>query len=240
MVDAQQMCEALASGADFYHVDVETLERSEAGCWQAGEVTADKMVLATGAFVPVLKEPYLNLRAVWGHRVDITTSTTVPCIIHHKVSIAPTDALGNSAIGATHNVHYHPQLTDEAYDMSAGREELLAKANDTIALENVTVTADYVGLRSGSNDYFPIVGPVIHAKKCLEQHPELTTGKDVKMPMSSYHEGLYMINGVGGYGFVLAPYLAEQLASLITGGGQLDEGLQPSRFFSRWVRKQRL
>jgi len=46
-----------------------------------------------------------------------------------------------------------------------------------------------------------------------------------------------MINGNGGYGFVLAPYLAKILSEHILSGKKIDDSISPSRFFSRWARR---
>jgi len=46
-----------------------------------------------------------------------------------------------------------------------------------------------------------------------------------------------MINGSGGYGFVLAPYLAKMLRDEILSGTKINEKLAPARFFARWAKK---
>jgi tRNA 5-methylaminomethyl-2-thiouridine biosynthesis bifunctional protein len=46
-----------------------------------------------------------------------------------------------------------------------------------------------------------------------------------------------MINGSGGYGFVLAPYLARILKEHITGAKKIPSSLTPARFFARWAKK---
>lgn len=236
VVDAPKMCEALASGATYFDAAVSRLERVEGG-WRAGPVTAATVLLATGAYDAVVPEPYIGLRGVWGHRIDIRTSTPIGGIIHHKVSLAPTDASGISAIGATHDVHYHPQRSAEPYDFEAGRRELIEKATETVALENVEILRDYTGLRSGSNDYLPILGPLVDTAATLEQFPELAHGAAVDPEAYRYHEGVYMINGSGGYGFVLAPYLASQFAEHLRRALPLDPAMLPSRFFTRWVKR---
>jgi tRNA 5-methylaminomethyl-2-thiouridine biosynthesis bifunctional protein len=173
-----------------------------------------------------------------GHRIDIRTSTKIGAIIHHRVSLAPTDSEGNSAIGATHNVHYHPQKNDEPYDIEAGRQELLEKAMATVSLGEVEILRDYTGLRSGSNDYMPMLGRLVDAQATLAAFPELRNGAKVDTSEYCYYEDLYMINGSGGYGFVLAPYLASQLCEHIAHQNDIDEQLEPARFFTRWVKKE--
>lgn len=237
VVDAQKMCEALASDTTFFHEEIKGITEIKSG-WQVGTITAKKVILSTGAYLPVLDEPYLQLRAVWGHRIDIRTSTKIPHIIHHKVSLAPTTKEGSSAIGATHDVHYHPEKTQLPYDIEAGRKVLIEKATDSVKLEDIEILKDYTGLRSGSNDYLPLLGRVANAKKSLEAHPELLKGAKIDKTSLAYHPGLYIINGTGGYGFVLGPYLAEMLSCHLIDGEPMDEQLDPTRFLLRWAKRR--
>ncbi|MEA3372816.1 MAG: FAD-dependent oxidoreductase [Campylobacterota bacterium] len=238
VVDTEKTCKRLSDEAEFFLEEITAIERV-GEMWRVGPITAEKVVLATGAYIPVVDEAYIKLRAIWGHRINIRTTTTVPHIIHHQVSLAPTTPEGLSAIGATHNVHYHPQLSDERYDMDAGRAELIKKATESVKLENIEVVADFVGLRSGSNDYLPLLGRIADTAKSIDLHPELLKGVKVPKEELVYHPNLYMINGVGGYGFVLGPYLAKQLSAHLINRSALDEQLDPTRFLYRWAKKQK-
>ena len=236
IVDAEAACRAMAEAATLFCEEVQTLERSS-GLWRVGSIQAKRVVLATGAYEPVMPEPYIALRAVWGHRIDIRTSERVEGIIHHRVSLAPTDAAGRSAVGATHDLKYHPQRSAAPYDVEAGRKELLEKVRSTVRLGEIEILRDYTGLRSGSNDYLPMLGRLVDSEATLAAHPELRKGARVAPEAYCYHEGLYMINGSGGYGFVLAPYLAAQLERHIGRGEPIDPRIEPSRFFGRWAKK---
>jgi tRNA 5-methylaminomethyl-2-thiouridine biosynthesis bifunctional protein len=237
LVDAQAVCTRLAEGTDIYRNDVNIM-KYDGECWQIGAVRAKRVVLATGAYRPVVEMPHISLRPVWGHRIDIRTSTPLPCHLHQYVSVAATDEDGNSAIGATHDVHYHPQTAAEPYDVERGRAELLEKAAKTVELENVQVLKDYTGLRSGSNDYYPIAGRVAEADASLKRHHELLKGVKTDAEALVFHPDLYMINGTGGYGFVLGPLLAHFLASDILGTAVLPKTLDPTRFLYRWAKRR--
>lgn len=238
IIDAQKMCRALAAKATFFKEEVKFVTETGQG-WQAGSVAAKKVILATGAYIPVVNEPYISLRAIWGHRIDIRTSTPIPHIIHHQVSLSPSTKEGLAAIGATHDVHYHPQKTQMPYDVEAGRKELIQKATESVMLADIEVLNDFTGLRSGSNDYLPLLGRVADAKKSLEKYPELLKGAKIARELLNYHHDLYMINGTGGYGFVLGPYLAEQLSRHIVNAEPLDDQLDPTRFLFRWAKRSR-
>ncbi|WP_345971747.1 NAD(P)/FAD-dependent oxidoreductase [Sulfurimonas diazotrophicus] len=236
LVNAQAVCTRLAEGSDFILDDINII-KYESGLWTVGAIRAKRVVLATGAYRPVVAMPHIALRAVWGHRVDIRTTTPLPCHLHQYVSIAATGTNGEGAIGATHDVHYDPQTATEPYDVEQGRAELLEKASRTVSLEHIEVVKDYTGLRSGSNDYYPLVGRVADAEASLCAAPGLAKGAKSDAASLVYHPELYMINGTGGYGFVMGPLLARTLAQALLEGKPLPEALDPTRFLYRWAKR---
>lgn len=235
LVDALGMCQALIGDIKYFKEDVETLTYKD-GFWEVNAHKALHVSLATGAYKKLLDLPYISLRGVWGHRIDIETSTNISCNIHQYVSISASKE-GKTAIGATHNVHYHPQTSSVAYDIESGRRELLEKASQTIALHDVKIIKDYMGLRSGSNDYLPLVGSLVDVEKTLKNLPNITHGEKYSRNELCYYPNLTMINGTGGYGFVLAPFLARTLSAYICDNTEIDSRLNPTRFFERWVKK---
>ncbi len=238
IVDAKAMCEALLGRAVFVQHVVKNIERKKA-LWHIDEVyKAHKIILATGAYKHLVHETYLEkaVRGIWGHRIDIKTSTTIPCSIHQYLSISPTQG-GKSALGATHDVHFHPQA-GTPYDYEAGRAELLQNASKTLVLENVEVLKDYVGLRSGSFDYLPFIGKLVDSERTFERFSKTELmRKPPRFETFSYYENLYVINGSAGYGFVLAPLLARLLSGSIVDGEEIPSLLQAARFFPRYVRR---
>ena len=237
LVDAQAVCRRMAEGSDVILNDIDII-KYHGDFWQIGDIRAKKVVLATGAYEPVVAMPHIGLRAVWGHRVDIKTATPLPCHLHQYVSIAATDEDGCGAIGATHDVHYHPQRSAEPYDYAQGRAQLLENAAKTVHLENVEVLKDYTGLRSGSNDYYPLAGPVADAETSLNTHPELLKGVKTPADALAYYPDLFMINGTGGYGFVMGPLLGYHLASFLLEGAEIPAALDPTRFLYRWAKRE--
>jgi len=238
VVNAKAMCEAMSKNAHFVKEKVESLVYDD-GAWIINESYSVKdVVLAIGAYEAVIKEPYIQLRGVWGHRIDIKTTTQNPCSIHQFVSISPSSN-GCLAIGATHNVHYHPQKNSEPYDINEGRTELLEKASRTLNLEEVEIIRDFTGLRSGSFDYMPLIGGLVMSNETLSYGNLKFKTKKPNHDEYTYYPNLYMINGNGGYGFVLAPYLAKILCEHILLGKKISERLTPARFFARWAKKIR-
>lgn len=236
VVDAQGVCHAMAEGIDFYPLKVESLIRKDE-IWQVGDLMAKHLVLTIGAYPKLLPIDYVGLRGIWGHRIDIETAAHIPCILHHHVSISPTLKGGVVAIGATHDVHYSP-FSGEEYDVVQGRAQLLEKASKTLKLNNINILNDYMGLRSGSNDYLPMLGALVDVDATLEKYPHIRHGERVDPSEYIYYPNVTMINGSGGYGFVLAPYLAKRLSVFLVEGKALDPVLSPSRFFPRWAKRQ--
>jgi tRNA 5-methylaminomethyl-2-thiouridine biosynthesis bifunctional protein len=235
VVDAQGVCNKMVEGIDFYFFKADKLIHTDE-MWQIGKIRAKYLVLSIGAYPKLLPIDYVGLRGIWGHRIDIKTSTHIPCILHHHVSISPT--INDSvAIGATHDVHYSP-FSGETYDVEQGRNVLLEKASKTLKLNNINIINDYMGLRSGSNDYLPMLGNLVDAEMTLNKFPHLRHGQSVDPTEYIYYPNLTMINGSGGYGFVLAPYLAKQLKEFIVDEKEIDPILSPSRFFPRWAKRQ--
>ena len=236
IVDANGICISMLDGIDMIHEHVDTLVYDD-GYWIINEsYSAKEVVLATGAYESIVKEPYIKLRGVWGHRIDVKTSTKNTLSIHQFVSISPSND-GVVAIGATHDVHYHPQRSKEKYDFSKGREELLQKASKSIELKDIEIVKDYVGLRSGSFDYMPMVGSLVLSKETLMDKSINFKVKKADTSKYLYYPNLYMINGSGGYGFVLAPYLAKILKEHILSDTKISDRVAPSRFFARWAKK---
>jgi tRNA 5-methylaminomethyl-2-thiouridine biosynthesis bifunctional protein len=236
IVDAKALCGSLCRGAKFVHQEVKSIIYDD-DRWVIDEsYSAKEIVLATGAYEPVVKEPYMKIRGIWGHRIDVKTTTENKNSLHQFVSISPSKD-GVVAIGATHNVHYHPQKSKEQYDIQSGRDELLYKASKTIDLKDVEVIADYTGLRSGSVDYMPILGSLVISKETLACGSINFERKDTPYERYDYYPHLHLINGNGGYGFVLAPYLAKQLCDNILADKKIDKKIAPARFFARWARR---
>jgi len=198
---------------------------------------AKKVVLATGAYSNMIDETYLKtaVRGIWGHRIDIKTKTKNDISIHQYVSISPSKD-GVLSIGATHDLHFNP--FNMKYDFKKGREELLLKASKTVDLKDVEVIKDYVGLRSGSSDYLPIVGQVVDSAKTFQKlsRRELEFKKQ-DFSKYCYQDGLYMINGSAGYGFVLAPFLGYTLTQAIIKNKPIDAKIDVARFFARYARR---
>ncbi|TDA63171.1 FAD-binding oxidoreductase [Sulfuricurvum sp. IAE1] len=232
VVDAQGVCRAMAEGSDFYSLEASDPVYQD-GLWHIGELRGVHMILSTGAYPKILGGDSIKLRGIWGHRIDVQTDTEVPCILHHHVSISPTLSSETVAIGATHDVHFDP-FGKETYDIEAGRAALMEKAARTLKLDNVRVVRDYTGLRSGTHDYYPIAGELVDESSSVCEK----SGEKPNVQTCVFYPNVWMINGSGGYGFVLAPYLARRICEHIVSGREIDPSLSPARFFLRRMKRQ--
>jgi len=236
IVDAKEVCLEMAKSAKYIDKEIDTLVYDN-GVWIINNFyNAKRIILATGAYKSVLDEPYINIRGVWGHRIDIKSTIKNSASLHQYVSISPSIE-GKLSIGATHNVHYHPQTTQEVYNKEQGRAELLEKAQKTFNLEEIEIIQDFTGLRSGSSDYMPLVGKVAISKESMKLGRYKLENKKTDFEEYSYYPELYMLNGSSGYGFVFAPLLAKMLKEHIVQGKKISARLSPSRYFSRWARR---
>jgi glycine/D-amino acid oxidase-like deaminating enzyme len=117
--------------------------------------------------------------------------------------------------------------------------ELLKKANDIKTLNDVKVLDIKIGARASSVDYFPMVGKLVDSKKSFEKYPHLKNGFQIKNENLEMIDNLYILNGVGGRGFVLSLYLANELVENISLNKELEEEITNFRLFKRWAKKQK-
>lgn len=200
------------------------------------EIIAKNIIFTTGDDISLIDQFYLKLRSVWGRRIDIKTSTEVSHNFHKACSVSQSKKIKDNkffvSIGATH--HRNKEGID---NITSNQEELLRKANDIIALEDVEIVEHHVGSRACSVDYFPIVGEIIDADKTIDEFPYMKNGTNVDAKRFTRFKNAYMINGVGGRGFVFAPYLAKQLVDFIIDKKEIRSQLKVDRLFKREVKR---
>ncbi len=230
ILEAAEVCQAMLQGVSFEKREVKSPEYKE-GYWCVDEFRAKKIVLTTGAYESVVSDPTIRLRKIYGQRCEVESPMVLKTTMHHEVSVSATKKNGKIAIGASHYL-------DESQMPSVQKESenLIAMAQKSFALPELSLYDSFRGMRSGSNDYLPIVGPVVDIEASLLAGPDALKGnKDAKLV---FKEGMYMINGVGGYGFVLAPYLASMLADNFCKEKALEAYLEPKRFYYRYAKQQ--
>lgn len=230
IVEAKDICQEMLEGVKVVYDRLDRPEQKD-GVWCLNDYKADKIVLCTGAYEEVFKEPYISLRAVYGQRCEVLSASFMEATVHHEVSVSATKKNGRIAIGASHYLNEKELPID-----AEGAKELIDLALKSVDLEDVKIQKTFSGMRSGSNDYLPIMGALVDAQKSLLYGPSALKGD--KEAGLVFVENVYMINGVGGYGFVLAPYLAHLMAEYLVYEKKIPEFLEPKRFYYRYAKKE--
>ena len=256
VVKSYEICKNLSQNVEkLFNYEVEKIEKIEDLWFINNEIRTKKLFLTTGADISLIEEKYFDLRAVWGQKIDISTSTNIEINYHKECSLAKSKD-NITSIGATHHRFEKNQIKG-SYDLKLKNinnlnhddytktimqndiDELLKKANDIKKLENIKIIDIKIGARASSIDYFPMVGKLIDSKKSFEKYPHLKNGFQIKNENLEMIENLYVLNGVGGRGFVLSLYLANLLVENIFNNQELEEEITNYRLFKRWAKKQK-
>ena len=239
VVDSFNICKALTKGVNKqFNYEVESIKYDDKVWHINGDMVAKNLILTTGANIDLISEDYFKIRPVWGQRIDVKTSTCIDNNYHKECSLSQTIKIDKNtyitSIGATHHRNVYEKKIDKN-----DTEFLLQKANDIKELKDVKVIKEYAGARASSVDYIPIVGELIDSKKTLQEFPYLKNGTQVQSKRFKRYKNLYVINGVGGRGFVLSPYLSKQLIEYIIFQKPIENSITSDRLFRRWVKRIR-
>jgi glycine/D-amino acid oxidase-like deaminating enzyme len=259
-VNSYNICKYLSKEVEtLFQYEVIKIEKYENFWLINDEFKAKNIILTTGADISLIEEEYFNIRAVWGQKIDIFTSTQTTKNYHKDCSLSHSTPEKEkngyiTSIGATHNriecdlnICNHclkklglDNFSHDTYTNDLildDTKKLISLANNIKTLENIELLDIKIGPRASSVDYFPMVGKLIDSKKTLDNFPHLVNGSFVKDKMLSQIENLYVLNGVGGRGYVLSPYLAYLLVESIVNKKEFQLDIQTHRLFKRWVKK---
>lgn len=237
VVDGYKICEKITKNIDKkLSYTVQSIEYKDNSWIIDNTISTQHLILASGASIDLLDEKYIQIRPVWGQRIDIEMSSSVDVNYHKECSLAQTQKISanryKTSIGATH----HRNIAYKEID-SKDNKELLKKASNIQQLDDVKIIKEYAGARASSVDYFPMLGEIIDSKKTIEEFPYLKNGTHVQNERFTRYNNLYILNGVGGRGFVLAPYLAKTLVNHLYDNVNLSNDITIDRLFQRWVKK---
>ncbi|NVJ53526.1 MAG: FAD-dependent oxidoreductase [Campylobacteraceae bacterium] len=259
-VNSYNICKILAKDVEKrFKYEVKSYKKKDDFWLINDEIKANNLIITTGADVSLIEEKYFNIRAVWGQKIDIESTTCISKNYHKACSLSHSTKQKDkntylTSIGATHNridcdlrvcncCLNKKELSDIEHDtytkelVKNNTNELLEKANDIKLIQEPKVVDIKIGPRASSIDYFPMVGKLVDSNKTLEQFPHLKNGSHIKNEMLSTIDNLYVLNGVGGRGYVLSPYLAKKLVDEIQENNFLDVEITTHRLFKRWVKK---
>ena len=228
--DSTHVCKAFLEGIDYINYDVKSLSYED-GLWRVGEYSSSKLILATGYETKFFDMRYMGVKGTWGTRGDYETNLELNVSMHKKISVSA-NINGIVKIGATHEKEVNTCVRCGSEPLT----ELLEVASEMVDTSDFRLKETFCGMRAGSKDYFPLVVLVIDVPSMLEENPKLTRGAKLKEE-PKHMENLYVCNGLGGRGFVFAPYMAKMLAENIVEGKEIDERVNPDRLFLKWCRK---
>ena len=226
--DAPQVCAYLLKSIEVVQYEVDALKKEE-GLWIIGEYKAKNIILATGYESNLADLRYMGIRATWGTRGDFSATLDLTVSMHQSMSVGA-NVDGVIKLGATHEKEVK-EVRPCSNEMALSLKEKASSLIDTSDLELKEV---FCGMRAGSKDYFPLVGMVIDVPFMLETYPAVMRGAK---PELKYVQNLYVLNGLGGRGFVFAPLMAQYLAQYMTEGKEIDKRVHTDRLFFKWARK---
>ncbi len=226
--DAKEICEDLLSEIDVLVYEVKEIIQ-EGGLWCVGDYRTQNLVLATGYESDLADLRYMGIKGTWGTRGDFTSKLSLEVSMHQSMSVGA-NVDGIIKLGATHE-----KEVKEPIPCQEGQALLLKeKASSLIDTSDLELKEVFCGMRSGSKDYFPLVGKVIDVPFMLDKYPAIMRGAKPEM---KYIDNLYVSNGLGGRGFVFAPLIAKMLAECIVEDKEVDVRVDPDRLFLKWCRK---
>lgn len=259
VVNSYNICKNLSSNVEkLFNYDVNKIEKTDDFWYLNDEIKVKNLILATGADISLIDEEYFDIRAVWGQKIDVKTRTEVSVNYHKDCSLSKSKKVDENinlvSIGATHN-RFNEDMSKTSYNLklsninkmehneetkkiiSSDIEKLLNNASKIKKLEDVEVVDVKIGARASSVDYFPMVGKLVDSQKSFEEFPHIKNGTHIKNDKLVLIDNLYLLNGVGGRGFVLSLYLANKLVENIVNETALEEDYENFRLFNRWAKK---
>ncbi len=193
-----------------------------------GNLKTKRVILATGAWNALIQEPYIKIGKTSGVRFDVKTALTLPYCIHKKVSVSVNTG-GIVSIGATHH------RVDDSDSQPQSPAFLFEEAKSMVGDFDFEIAQMYCGIRSSVNDHLPIIGELIDSAKV----GKITNFKKIDW-QTLPRKGIYIINGLGGRGFVFGPYVAYLLSEHLINDAPIPDELHVDRYYLRYLKKGRV
>jgi glycine/D-amino acid oxidase-like deaminating enzyme len=182
----------------------------------------------------LLDEEYIKIRKIAGYRIDLYSIKKQEMILYKDVGISTPKVDGIRAVGATHKRDLNS--IQETVEFFKNDNSLLIGAKKLLDDSSAKEVGRFYGIRSGSMDYFPIVGNLVDSKKTLLKYPYIKTGARVPIGLYEIYEDIYINTAFGARGFVIAPYTSKILSEFLIKDKKIDEKLLPHRLFQKHSR----
>ncbi len=230
--DAPELCNAILKQIPFKQFDVQELQY-DGTYWSLltphSSLLTKKVVLSLGYENTLFDMRYMGVRGTWGSRGDYYSNLKLDVSMHKSISVSA-NVDGIIKLGATHVKAKEPCMVCDGRPLKSLEE----KAAQMVDTSDFRLKETFCGMRSGSKDYFPLVGRVVDVPYMAEHHPNVFRGAK---PALKHLKNMFVLNGLGGRGFVFAPLMAQWLAELIVDGKEMDKRVDPDRLFLKWARK---
>ena len=236
VVDSVGVIKAMLKDIDVVDsVHVENFDYID-GYYKIGDISAKGIVFCVGNTQDFKQLEYLRLKNIYGHRIDVKTSTILPFHLHKSCSISASHD-GLVHIGATHIPNYR---YDKNIDCDVEISKMIDLAKSYLEFDGFEVKKINFGVRNSSLDFFPVLGGVIDVKKTLEKYPYIKKGSKVPKEKYIYYPNQFVHSGLGARGFVLAPITSKILAEHICTHCDIPKRLETQRLFIKFAKKQKL
>ncbi len=224
---------------------------------QAAEIIyeADATVIAAGPHTFNFEQcdgvPFVAKRGQVSTALPTSESADLKTVLTGGAQVTPPimiDGEHRHLVGSTFE-RWNDFGTDKWAMLSALNEQQnLSKAKERFGLDFAhpnSTPSGRASLRSVTQDYLPVCGPVPDVRTYNQVYDDLHHGRPTDRYTSApYFPNLFLLAGLGSRGFVTAPLLAEVLAAQITGTVlpipmDMMTMLHPARFAIRSLRRGR-
>ncbi len=226
--DAPEMCADILEQVPHEQYDVRSFF-FENEVWRVGKYSSKNIVLATGYQNDLVDMRYMGVKGTWGSRGNYKSALDLEVSMHKSISVSA-NVNGIIKLGATHVKSQEPCMVCDGKPLKS----LEDKGAQMVDTSDFILKETFCGMRAGSKDYFPLVGKVIDVGFMLENYPTIVRGAK---PELKHVDNLFVMNGLGGRGFVFAPLMAEWLSQCILENKEVDKSVNPDRLFLKWCRK---
>ena len=216
-----------------------------------GVITAADDVVIAGAVnsVALAQSSWLPLSARMGQITRVTpteTSRSLQCVVAGEGYVTPA-IQGLHVIGATFDHmgdgERHERPTPNAEADGRNLEQVKTLAPGLLTGSTWDTGKSWIGVRCTTSDHLPMAGPLPNHAGFLTDYSELRHGhRWSEYPDARYHDGLFVLTGLGAHGTVAAPLAAELIASQACGDPApmprgLANALHPGRFIVRDLKR---
>jgi tRNA 5-methylaminomethyl-2-thiouridine biosynthesis bifunctional protein len=230
--DAPALCKALIEDIEYIQEEFVEFKNIKDAVLVNAKYRAKNLLVANGYESHKLFD-YISISGIWGSRGDFAVDSKIDISMHKSVSVSA-NIDGVIRVGATHIRAKNPTHACTICN-GAPLEPLIKSAKEIANIDKLELKQTFCGMRAGCRDYFPAVGKVIDANYMLQKFPQIKKG--FKKVDFKYIDNLYILNGVGGRGFVFAPLLAKWVCELIFEGKDINPLVNPDRLFFKWARR---